>query len=393
MRRRHVNYFAIISILVVVLAVSVVGLWWVMNSKNEKITEIKVEDKVIGKYTITKQNGDFFDKYEFIDENYSKLFHEKRTQLKEAGATNNCGFNLFYKDLLQYKCENSDFAFIYSLSQKKEIVYNDIFRKNINLLKAVLPNVEVEKLDKTKLSFKNNTIFLDGNQIEIESNPRLFKHGLGIKSLYTGERITPKHYKYDMSKKIIAFTYDDGPLNENHDRIRDLFNQHNIPATFYVIGSLVEKYPEKVLKTYQDGHTIANHTYTHPGLPNANLTNIPQKKAIEEVEKTDDIIYKTIGVDPTTMRPPGGFINDKVKALIPHRSVLWTVDSQDWRNKKDGEAVYQNVKRNIKDKSIVLFHDLYDSSYEATKRLIPELISEGYQFVDIDTLLDEIDKG
>lgn len=398
--KRRIRYRGIIVICIMVIVI-LFAIFQVSNflfKKKEMI--LNSENKQYGTYVEKYNDIITYPEFNFDNENLTTLVNSKISSFQEGldgqGYVSDCSTKLFYNTLVQVDCslskENEKLkseSLIYNIVNDKEIKFNDIFRRDTYLLRQIFPKENIDNLNKEKIKLEDDAVIVDNLKVVL-SHTRLFKPGNGIKSLYTKNKLKPKKFNYDKTKKMIAFTYDDGPLNNNHDRIRDLFTQHNIPATFYVIGELVDRYPDKILKTYLDGHTIANHTYTHPGLVNENLTTIGPEKAIEEVEKTEDAIFKVIGVDTTTLRPPGGFMDDKTKALFDKKSVLWTVDSQDWRNKHNTKAVYQNVRSGIQENSIVLFHDLYDSSFEATKRLIPELLAEGYQFVDIDTLLERI---
>ncbi|MBF0715847.1 polysaccharide deacetylase family protein [Gemelliphila palaticanis] len=374
---------------------------------NNELNLIDNSNKNLGSYNIVKKenyiladlNTEDSDINKIIDEYKNKLIVEAEKN-KDKKYVIDFDSNLYFDTIIQirYKLisQNNDVQDIKNIiinkTSKKELLFEDIFRNNPFLLKDYFPNVNIEDVDKNIIQFEDNNILVGNKEnqlvIDTKSMTNLFKNGNGIPNLYNGEVLKPKKFNYDLNKKLIAFTFDDGPLNENHIKIRNLFNEYNIPATFYVIGNLVDSRPDVVKQTYLDGHTIANHTYTHPGLPNYNLTTLSPENIRSEIEKTDDAIFKTIGVDATTSRPPGGFTNKYVEDNTVLPMIKWDVDSQDWRFKNNPSVVYKNVRPNIKPNSIVLFHDLYPSTYEAVKKLIPELIAEGYQFVDIDTLLE-----
>lgn len=399
LRRKRLNIIGIsVAIVLIVVLIFILGKYFF----GKRAPILKSENVKYGAYTEKYNDIVTYPELKFDSVELTSFVNEKVEKYKEGlegkGHIIEVQTELFYDTLAQIEIklnkENKTLKsenIIYHTKNNKEIKFNDLFRRDKYLLKQLFPNDNIDKLNKEHLKLEKKAVIVDGFSVSLDKI-RLFKPGNGIKSLFEGETLIPKKFNYDKSKKMVAFTYDDGPLNNNHDKIREIFNQYSIPATFYVIGELVERYPDKIRKAYLDGHTIANHTFTHPGLPGKNMTTIGAEKAIQEIEKTEDAIFKIIGVDTKTFRPPGGFMDEKTAALFDKESVMWTVDSQDWRNKHNTEVVYRNVREAIRENSIVLFHDLYESSVEATRRLVPELIAEGYQFVDIDTLLEHINE-
>ncbi len=396
-KRYRVNYknivIAIISVLAIVFAgIKVTG--WIFKKDSTVYLE-----KKYGNQKIEKINKGKIVYLTTPNKKLNEILLENANKVKDKIKENrlyDCSSALYFNTIAQVNCslkegnnvlEYSKLAF--NITSNETLTFDKIFRDNTRRVTDVVKNLsEVDKnvinIDDTHITLGND----DKNvKIVIKDNVHLFKTGNGLPTLFQNKQITPRQFTYEKGKKIVALTFDDGPLNAVHGKIRDLLNQHNIPGTFYVIGNLVERNPDEVLKTYQSGHTIANHSYTHPGLFNKNLTNIGDANVKIEYDKTDDAIFKVIGKDATTTRPPGGFVNKKVAALTNQKQVMWSVDSLDWKN-RNADAVYNAVKQNIHNYSVVLFHDLYESTYEALKRLIPELKQEGYTFVGIDTFLE-----
>lgn len=124
-----------------------------------------------------------------------------------------------------------------------------------------------------------------------------------------------------------ALTFDDGPSNYT-EHLLDILDEHNIKATFCVMGAHVEKYPEIVKRAYEAGHQIASHTYSHPHL--MSLTN---EQIIYEVKATEEAIQNAIGIKPRYIRPPFGEADDRVKGLLKamgYKVLLWNVDPTDY---------------------------------------------------------------
>ena len=143
------------------------------------------------------------------------------------------------------------------------------------------------------------------------------------------------------------------------------------------MGLNVKKNPKMVLQTYLDGHEISNHTYDHK-----NLSKISRSQIIDEILKTDDLIYSIIGDENKNVRPPYGAYNSNVVEILGGKSnlILWNVDSEDWKN-RNKDVIISRVLDKVKDGDVVLFHDLYPETYEAIKYMVPILISRGFQFV------------
>ncbi|QXW66356.1 polysaccharide deacetylase family protein [Streptobacillus moniliformis] len=169
-----------------------------------------------------------------------------------------------------------------------------------------------------------------------------------------------------MSKKHIVFTFDDGPRNKYHELIREVFNEYDQTASFFLLGEVIKRNSNMVIKTYLDGHEIMGHSYTHP-----DLTKLSPEKIWKEYQGCNDEIFKVIGLDVKNIRPPYGAVNQKVKNVVGGKNniVLWNVDSEDWKS-RNVETIISRVLPVVKDGDVVLFHDLYLESYEAIKYMV-----------------------
>ena len=109
----------------------------------------------------------------------------------------------------------------------------------------------------------------------------------------------------------------------------------------------------------------------------------------EEVYKTDQVVYHTLGIYPRTLRPPYGAINDDVLHIGGLPLILWSIDPYDWRTKnvKKNIAAMQNVKEG----SIILFHDIHETSVESIPEVIRTLRDRGFTFVTVSDLLSVTD--
>lgn len=186
---------------------------------------------------------------------------------------------------------------------------------------------------------------------------------------------------YNIDKKYVALTFDDGPSNYTSD-IVDLLYENDCYATFFVVGNKALHHQKTLIKTIDKGNEIANHTYNHPW-----LTHLNDKQILEEIDNTQNIINEITGYTPTLFRPSYGDINSKLRKMIKLQTVLWTNDSSDWKY-RSSKTIASNVIRNIKENDIILMHDTYKRSYEALKIIIPKLKELGYEIITVTELLE-----
>lgn len=196
------------------------------------------------------------------------------------------------------------------------------------------------------------------------------------------------------TQKVVALTFDDGPYPPYTEQVLDVLKEYNVPATFFVVGQNVEKYPELVKRIADEGHQLGNHTYHHIDLLKAN-----RKVIAEEIDNTNQAILAVAGIKPRLMRPPHGFRDPVVMEMMAERNlkvVEWSVMSRDWTNPGVDVIVERTVK-GVKNGSIILLHDgdgitSQDSrmqSVEAARRIIQILSKQGYTFVTVDEILEK----
>lgn len=197
------------------------------------------------------------------------------------------------------------------------------------------------------------------------------------------EQIIEKEEKrmIDPIKPMIAITYDDGPSVYTPE-ILDVLKENNSVATFFVLGLNVYNNDNILNRMLTEGNQIGNHTYNHK-----NITTISNEELYKQVQGTDDLIYMATGYTPTLMRPPYGSTNRETNKNIAKPLIHWSIDTRDWES-KNVEMIKNSILENVKDGDIILMHDIYDSTVEATKIVIPELINRGYQLVTIDELVE-----
>ena len=187
--------------------------------------------------------------------------------------------------------------------------------------------------------------------------------------------------KIDKNKRMVALTYDDGPSIYT-PRILKTLKENNSVATFFVVGNRVPMYSDTVKKAYDMGCEIGNHTYEHKSLPNLSETEVKR-----QISKTNKEVKKAIGEKPVIMRPTGGATNTNIKKWVGMPSIIWSVDTLDWKT-RNADSTRRAVLNRVKDGDIVLMHDLYSATATASETIIPELVRRGYQLVTVSELAE-----
>ena len=182
----------------------------------------------------------------------------------------------------------------------------------------------------------------------------------------------------------IAITFDDGPHPTLTPLLLDALYERGIKATFFLLGMEVDRHPEIVARMYQEGHSIGNHSYRHP-----RFIDISRQSMINEIESTNrSIKAATGGSTPTLLRPPYGARNNMVLDVAREMDmsvVLWSVDPRDW-NHRNAPIVRDIIVSYATDGSVVLLHDIHETSVEAAVMAIDKLLERGYVFVTVEEL-------
>ena len=188
--------------------------------------------------------------------------------------------------------------------------------------------------------------------------------------------------KVDGTKPMVAITYDDGPSQFTDDFV-ELFNEYDSQATFYEVGDRIDEFEEESAVLGKSIHELGNHTYTHQ-----NLTRVSTDGMNSQVNRCNEKLRK-IGAtqDTITVRPPEGGFNANVKENLAAPIIMWSVDTLDWKS-RNADSVHKVATTNIKDGDIILMHSLYESTLEASKRIVPELKEQGFQLVTVTDLAE-----
>lgn len=189
--------------------------------------------------------------------------------------------------------------------------------------------------------------------------------------------------------KQIALTFDDGPDTNFTNQVLDILKREQVPATFFVVGKMVKNYPDVLKRIDLEGHTIGNHSYSHP-----QLNKISQASAMKQLAETNQVIFQTIGKKPALMRPPYGAYNKELTNKTANsgmKVIYWDVDTLDWKHRTSSEIIHTVQSQGIGG-TIVLQHSSgnkgLQESVNSLNQIIKHYKSQGYEFVTVDKMLD-----
>jgi peptidoglycan/xylan/chitin deacetylase (PgdA/CDA1 family)/sulfur carrier protein ThiS len=167
----------------------------------------------------------------------------------------------------------------------------------------------------------------------------------------------------------VALTFDDGPWPKDTQRVIAVLRRFHVPATFFMVGNLVQRYPHVARAVAEAGFAVGDHSYDHPVSPA--LADLTDQRIAAEIGDAKGALT-SVGASPTLFRPPGGSYDDFVVQEARRegmRVVLWSVDPQDWRSNVTAKEVTRRVLRHVEPGSIILLHDGGDDAAHTIKAL------------------------
>ena len=185
-------------------------------------------------------------------------------------------------------------------------------------------------------------------------------------------------WRMDKNVKAVYLTFDDGPIPEITPWVLDLLDKYNIKATFFLVGDNVRKHPEEFKMIVERGHRVGNHTFNHiSGLKYLSYNYL------ENTNKADELINSKL------FRPPHGWMRWGQYMVLSHRYtvVMWDLVTRDYSKRLNGRQVLRNVKKYVRNGSIITFHDSIKSEKNmkyALPRAIEWLLEQGYEFKTFD---------
>ncbi len=186
----------------------------------------------------------------------------------------------------------------------------------------------------------------------------------------------------DTRKPMVALTFDDGPKAGVTDEILKVLDEHDSVATFFVVGEKIEKNAEILKKAIRLNCELGHHTYSHK-----DMSKLSKQQLKQQLSLTQDAIYQFVDNNylMKIARPTFGNTSAALQSYMDFPLILWSIDTRDWSHQNAEKSVAE-VLMHVQDGDVILMHDDYEATVEATKILVPELIKRGYQLVSVSEL-------
>ena len=189
-------------------------------------------------------------------------------------------------------------------------------------------------------------------------------------------------WRIKTTKKEIYLTFDDGPVPDFTPWVLQTLKEYQAKATFFCVGENIKKYPHIYRQIKDEDHRIGNHTYNH-----LQGWKTPTNKYIKNILKAESYVQdETDTKTKKLFRPPHGRIRPvqaKILRKKGYQIIMWDVLSGDFDQSLSKELCLELTIKNIKNGSIVVFHDS-DKSFKNLDYVLPKVLEhftkEGYEF-------------
>ncbi len=186
--------------------------------------------------------------------------------------------------------------------------------------------------------------------------------------------------------KVVTLTFDDGPDELMTPKVLDVLKRYDIKAVFFLIGEKVDKNPDIVRRIVEEGHIVANHTYSHSGL----FPLSGKGKVMQELQKCGESIKNAIGRYPLLFRPPFGVTNPIIGRAVNAqglKTIGWSIRSLDTVDGKTRAEILRKVEAKLHPGAIILLHDRCAKSDELLESIIESALNRNYSFIPLDKML------
>lgn len=369
------------SLIILSISLLFVFILLMIPSKSLKKQQMIVDNLFSSYVAINKDTSGGFKLEKDIDlsnDLHNLVYYDEANNIHQAYLINRkTGKLVNYKAILKsnFYSEFNDVEHRLLSEKYPFFIVNGIYSSpNIKRQVEVLPNeVRIYYLNVVTEPMVQEQLMLTINNNEIS---KYLNYDFSLDEEYKNESA----YDIDPTKKYIAFTFDDGPSEENTKEIIDFLNKNKCTATFFMLGRLMNNYPDIPKYARDNNMEVGSHTYSH-----SNLKNMKISKVQEEIEKTNEAYFNATGEVFSLVRPPYGSINEKIKSTFDYSYILWSVDTEDWRY-KDPEYVKNHILTHAEDGDIILMHDIHPTTKEAVFNVVPELYVRGYRIVSVSEL-------
>ena len=203
---------------------------------------------------------------------------------------------------------------------------------------------------------------------------------------YDGFYIDKKHGD-GCEDKVIYLTFDAGYENGNVERILDTLKEEGVPAAFFVLGNVIEKETDLIIRMQDEGHLVCNHTFSH-----RSMVSKSREEFIIELKRLEDCCIEKTGKPLSKYyRPPEGKFDEASLGYaqeMGYKTVFWSFAYDDWDNNRQmsEERAKNKILENIHNGEIMLLHPTSSTNAEILGDVIRVLKAQGYRFASLDEL-------
>lgn len=198
------------------------------------------------------------------------------------------------------------------------------------------------------------------------------------------------YWNVDTEKKLIALTFDDGPMPDWTPMVLDTLEQADVPATFFTVGERVRAHA-RILEGRTGRHEFANHTWAHK-----NMATMDQAEAYDAIVRAHDTIEQVTGREPRHLRPPYGHLGGTTllaAADLGYDITLWSLQMVESEYVANPSGLVTYIVDAVLPGTILLAHDTGAQDRLVALRGLPEMISglraKGFEFTTVSGMLDE----
>ncbi len=182
------------------------------------------------------------------------------------------------------------------------------------------------------------------------------------------------------NKKTIYLTFDQGYENGYTSKILDILKKKKVKATFFILQDYAERNPELVKRMIDEGHTVGNHSVSHPSLPKISI-----EEAKQEIMGLHNYVKEKFGYEMTEFRPPRGEFSERVLQLVNecgYKTVMWSFAYEDWDvdNQPNESKALEKVTNAKHNGAIYLLHSVSETNTKILGSVIDNLKKDGYSF-------------
>ncbi|MBN2407684.1 MAG: polysaccharide deacetylase family protein [Elusimicrobia bacterium] len=196
---------------------------------------------------------------------------------------------------------------------------------------------------------------------------------------------------YPANGKTVILTFDDGPHPITTEKILEILKQHDVPATFFLVGKMIKRHPYLARKIYESDYEIGNHTYS-----DTRLTAMSGSEIRGAMTSVNDLLFDITGKRTCYFRPPGGRLDENVREIACEQGysvVLWTRFVNDTAEKVSCEDIVRRATSGPRDKEIIMMHDGPEKTIQALPEVIRFYKDRGYSFSTVSRICPPMFEG